>query len=449
MPDSDSLKNVLFTAYWFPPGGEHGVQRAAKFCKYLPDFGYRPLVLTGEEKDIRHKRDPSLLADVEGTKVFRCTGFERFLVQWPVKMRLNVLVWLLLRPDRYVLEWGPAAKRTAMKIAKEYPISAIVTTLMPMSNALLGLKLKRLLGVPWIVDYRDPWTTCTWRVWPTRLHFWWESRQERRVLEAADAAVVVTPQMKINLARRFPQFAHKIHVICNGFDSADFAGLPEPSHNHRLRIGYTGGFSDWDARPRGAGLGPLRKVVFYADRSSDLSTHSPLYLFRAVRALLDERPELREAVRITFAGKFSAKNAALVKELKLEDVVSVKGYLPHAESIQLLADSDVLFFALPTPLDGGRSHMHAGKLFEYLAAEKPILAAIPHGDAKDLIESARAGWCVEPRDVDGMKSLLEQLIEEKQKAQALTVHPNREYIAQYDRRALTGKLAALLDTLLC
>ncbi|HUT09875.1 MAG TPA: glycosyltransferase [Thermoguttaceae bacterium] len=446
MPDSTTLKNVLFAAYWFPPGGEHGVQRAAKFCKYLPDFGYRPLVLTGQEKDIRHKLDPSLLADVRDTKVFRCAGFERFLVQLPLKMGLEVLLWLVLRPDQNVLSWLPAARRMASKIAEEYPISAIYATMLPMSDALLGLKLKKLLGVPLIVDYRDPWTTCARSVWPTRLHYWWESRQERRVLSEADAVVVVTPTMKERLVRKFPECEGKTHVIYNGFDLQDLPPEREAPGKGPLRIGFAGVLTGHDSRQRGARLGILSKFFCYRNELTDYSTGSPYYLLHALRALLDESPDLAGQISLTFAGKFGQSNWQVVEELDLQGVVSFKGYIPHNESIRLLSDSDVLFMPMQSPPDGQRSYNLSGKIFEYLGTKRPILATVPEGDLRDVLDRARAGWCVDPRDVDGIKSLLGKLVKKKM-AGTLSTTQDQQYVMQFERRELTRQLAELLDSL--
>jgi len=151
--------------------------------------------------------------------------------------------------------------------------------------------------------------------------------------------------------------------------------------------------------------------------------------------------------RDSFAGNFGEENLRLVRELKLNGLVSVKQYLPHRESIRLLAESDVLFLPLFSFVDGPRNYMYTGKLFEYLGARKPILAALPEGDARDLVERARAGWCVDPRDVDAIKALLGQLVERKM-AGTLRIHPHEQLIMQFERREQTGRLAALFDSLL-
>ncbi len=310
-------KNILYVAHSFPPAGGATVQRSTKFCKYLPDFGYRPLVLTCTEDAIDRKLDRSLLEEVRETPIFRCRGYERFLVQLPQKLKLRVLTWFFLRPDPLALAWVPQATRTAMDIAEKYPISAIFVTVPPHSCTSLGVRMKKLLNVPLVVDYRDFWTECTWSLWPTKFHHRFEMRQERRVLAAADAIVVVTPTMKDILARRYPQHEGKIHVIANGFDPEDIPDSNGKPNTGPLRIGFTGHLLNYDLRQHRLSKGPLSGLLLYANERPDFSTHTPLYLFRAVRALLDERPELESKISLSFAGDFG-NNRELVNRFDLE-----------------------------------------------------------------------------------------------------------------------------------
>lgn len=452
------MRNVLFVAYFFPPRGGPAVQRPAKFAKYLPDFGYKPLVLTAAETEIESVLDRTLLEELRGATIFPCRGYERSIVRLPRKLGLHRLVSFCLLPDRNILAWVPPATQMARRIARRHPINVIYTCVGPFSNALLGLRLKKLLGVPWVVDYRDPWTSGTGTVWATKLHMRFQEHQERCVLQIADAIVVVTPTMKDLLARKYPRCANKIHVIYNGFDQQDFhrIGQQDPfrrqerRESHKLRMGFTGAMLDYDANPAGMKYSFLDKLwvslFAYQPRPADLSTRSPFYLLHAVRALLDERPELADELAFSFAGRFGERNLRLVRELKLEKVVSAKGYQSHDQAVQVLMDSDVLFLPINSEKDGRRSYNLSGKVFEYFAAEKPILAAVPEGDLRDLIERAGAGWCVEPHDVGAIKSLIEELVEKKA-AGTLSINPDRRYIMQFERRELTRQLAALFHSL--
>jgi glycosyltransferase involved in cell wall biosynthesis len=435
------VKNLLLVAHNFPPAAGPAVQRPAKFAKYLPEFGYRPLVLASGAPRNKHAPDQSLLDGLQQTEVVSCYGRERYL---PLLQRagLGFLAKFCLLPDREVL-WVPAALRAATELAKQRPLHAIFTTVRPWSCVLLGQQLKKTLGIPWVLDYRDPWTTGN-TSWPTPLHRWHDVRQEREAVRAADAIVVVTPTMKELLVKAFPEARGKVHVICNGYDGEDFIDLTPAPPPDRLRIGYTGGLVDYD--PFWGGLAALRAKLLRPRTSSDWSTHSPFYLLRAVRALLDERPEWNDRIELCFAGGFGKANRRHVERLGLGHVVSVQGYLAHDRSVRLLMDCDVLFLPMVSPCDGQRSYNLSGKVFEYLAAGKPILAAVPEGDARDLIRRARAGWCVDPRDVESLRNHLRALVEQKLSGSTGSA-PDREYVARFERRELTRQLAALLDSL--
>ena len=447
----DGMKNVLLVAYQFPPRGGTPVQRPAKFAKYLPAFGYRPLVLTRTYDRELTDTDATLMKDVEGIDVFHCRGWERLVVDLPRKLKLNPLVSFWLCPDKGVLAWVPSAVRAARRIAAEHPLSAIWTTVDPFSNVLLGARLKKIFGVPWVVDYRDPWTDESRAVWPTKLHYRWAERQERRALAYADAIVVVTPGMKELLVRRYPQWAAKIHVIYNGFDRDDLSPIARPAPGPRLEIGHAGALFPCSAHYGGHGqlAKPLEwwiKHVAFRLGETDYSTHSPYYLLQAARALLDEHPELSDKLRISFAGHFNEPNRRLVEQLKLESVVELKGFLPHTQCIAHLESCDALFLPLHSPGGGRRCEIIPAKVFEYLALGKPILAAVPDGDLRDLVQRSGAGWCVAPKDVQAIKRLLQEMIEKKM---AHTLHVDRDEaaIAQFDRKELTRQLASLLDKL--
>lgn len=444
-------RNVLFIAYYFPPTGGPAVQRSAKFVKYLPDFGYRPLVITAGEGNVDCAvRDPSLLDGLDEQSVVRCKGYERWVTKFPRTVGLSPVTSFFLRPDKNILAWVPCAVRSARQLAASEGASAIYTSIGPFSSVLLGARLKRRLGVPWIVDYRDPWTDDEMGMWPSRLHYRFECRQERRALAVADAVVVVTPGMQEMMVRRYPQLASRVHLIPNGFDRADFTGLEPDPPKDLLRISYTGSCVDYDFRPevvRVSGLIAAWVTRFgYRNGQLDLSTYSPLYLLRAVKELLCRRPQLAAKLEVCFAGCFGERNHELVRTLGLQDVVRELGYLSHRDSIRTLMSSDLLFLPLPSPSEGRRSYHYSGKIFEYLASGRPILGAVPPGDAHDLIERARAGWCVDPYDTPVFADLLGNLVDRKL-AGGLRIDSDRQVIDQLDRRVLTGRLATLLDSL--
>ncbi len=452
------MRNVLFIAREFPPQAGVGVVRSAKFAKYLPEFGYRPIVLTGVDALRGIQEDRSLLSGLEDTTIVRCAERGRRAYKALGRMKLNRLLSFCVRPDLQRVTWVPGAEQAAVRIAAEHRLDLIYTSAPPYSSVLLGSRLRRRLGLPWLADYRDPWTNEWNCVWPTRLHHWWETCQERRALARADRITIATPTMAELLLRRYPEFAGKVDVIPNGFDREDIdavlsAGAVSPWPElppECLRIGYAGTLADYGDQPF-ASRSPLTRLagslLGYRCGEADRTTGSPYYLLKALRRLLDESPELQGRVHVAFAGVFGPRNTAMVDELGLRRQVSILGWLPNHEGLRLLADSDVLFLPALFLSRSHRGYIQNAKAFEYLALGKPILATVPPGDLHDLIERSHAGWCADPYETSALTGLLRQMVGLRARGE-LICDADREYIAQFHRRELTRRLASYFDRLM-
>ena len=435
-------RNVLFVAYYFPPRCGSGVQRSAKFAKYLPRCGYEPIVLTAALDDLPAARDDGLLRELPNVTVYRARSHEA-LVRKLGAAGLGPLISLLVRPDAESL-WRRHAVKLARKIAARHKIDLVYTSAQPWSSALVGLELKQMLGVPWVLDFRDLWAECTHATWPTRLHFWLDRWLERRVVREADAIVVVSPGMAQALAEAHPEHAHKLHVIHNGYDGDDIPESAPPLSSPRLKVAFAGRLQSWR---QGGPVRRLARALGYRNCVTDFSTHSPLYLLRAVSGLLAKRPDLAGRLRVDLIGQVGRDNEKLVTEMGLDRVVELGGRLSHHEAVAALQAADVLFLPMMTEEDERRSYNVSGKLFEYLALGKPILAAVPEGDAGDIVRRAGAGWVIAPYDVEGMTTLLAQLIE-RGPEMLRRLHRDEDYIRQFEREALARQLADLFASLL-
>ncbi len=440
------MQNILFISYYFPPRGGSGVQRAAKFAKYLPQFGYLPHVITSSLDDITATSDASLLNDVDGIPIYRASGREPLVKKLGAR-RLGFAISACLRPDAQIL-WKREAVPLALQVAAREGPRAIYSTVQPFSSAVVGLALKRRLKLPWILDFRDPWVGSTSVVWPSKLHHNYDARLEAACVREADAVVSVTNGMCELIRRRYPWAGDKIFKIHNGFDAEDFMDNPPPSSSEwrpGLRIAFAGRLYSVSNREKGArGLG---KVLSHRNCRLDYTTHSARYLLEAVALLKKSRPDVASELLIEFAGNIPEDNEALAADLGVQQNVVFHGMLPHSDAIRLVSASDAVFLPMRTECDGSRSYNESGKIFEYLAQRKPILAAVPEGDAADLVRNARAGWVVNPYDVHAIKNLLIRLIEQKRTGMLQAAHDDA-FIAQFERRRLTGELAVVLDSLL-
>ena len=441
----EQLRKILMIAYHFPPATSSAVQRSGKFAKYLPRFGYQPVVLAGGTDAWAFANDPAMVAELGATPIVRCPARPSRWMRAIRRIGMPQINPGLFLGDPLSRTWLPDALRAGMQLASQHRLQAIYASFSPSAAILLGCQLKKTLGIPLILDFRDPWTTA-YRLWLTPLHYVYEARQERAALAIADRIVVVTPTMREILVEQFPQHASKIHVIPNGYDEDDIQPLADPPPpSQTLRIGFTGMLVDYQHDRFLSKLTGLAKRVVCGSPPNDKTTHTPYYLFRAIRALLDEHPGWKSRLSLRFAGGFGAGNERLVAAFGLQSIVTLKGYLTHGESVKTLMESDVLFLPIVSPTNGRRSYIHCGKLFEYLASGKPILAAVPEGDAKTLIQEAGAGWCVDPYDIQGVKRLLEELIVRKE-AGTLGIRRDEECVRRFERKVLTGQLASLFDS---
>jgi glycosyltransferase involved in cell wall biosynthesis len=437
---------VLFAAYYFPPRGGAGVQRSLKFVKYLRRQGWEPTVLTTGYSRRSAAYDESLAAEVpEGTEVVSVPSDEDFFVRLS-RAGLGRAAGFVLRPDTAVT-WVRRALAVARRLHVERPFDAVYTSVQPWSIGLLGMDMKRRFGLPWVVDFRDPWSRSMHLVWPTKIHWLLDRRLERQYLEAADVCVVVTPTMADGLREDHPGVdASKIRVIQNGYDVEDADAAPE-AEDGKFTVVFTGKFQyDWSADGGGRGLRErLRLAGTYERRDVMLDTHSPIYFLKGLEDFLRRRPQRRPRVRAVFAGLVGRGNEALVGELGLSDVVECPGYLPHTKSVALARSADALLLPMFTTKDGEERVPYAsGKVYEYIAARRPILALAQAGDARDVALGSGLGLAAPPRDVDAISRAIEELYDAWE-ACSRRFAPNEEFIGRFTREALTAQLAEALD----
>lgn len=455
--------NILLVTYDFPPGLA-GVRRVVKLAKYLPEFGLDPLVLAARP-DESLPPDTATLAEVErqGYPVCRTPSFDAYQLRrmmararagWRRALsRLDESVkpdepppasdeaapadtpglppavpaaphapgplsraaaavfrrlspWLLLPDDR--VGWLPFARWAAWRMMRGRPVRYVLTSSYPNSAHLVGWWLKRRFKVTWIADFRDGWTRNPYFArYPTPLHRWLDARLERRVLREADVILTVSGPIADHL--RQAGGGDRVHVVPNGYDPDDFRDL-EPLEFDRFTIGYTG--------------------TLFMQRS-------PESFFAAVRGLLDNHPGMADQFQVVFRTRFKPEHEQAIRDLGLEGVVRNLGMGTYRDALQLQISSDALLV-----LEGDAPNaeiMLTQKIFEYLAAGKPILAVTPKGALADLVRRTRAGVVVAPDNVFQIKERLWELFHGMTRFE-----PDTELIRTFDRRELARTVARLL-----
>jgi glycosyltransferase involved in cell wall biosynthesis len=420
------MRRVLMLAYYFPPVGGGGVQRTRKFVEYLPQHGYESVVVTGPDtraKIVWAPDDHSL--EPPDAEVLRVPGPEPALSLAQSRAER----WLRIQEQR-VRWWIDGAVATGLQAARQADV--IYASMSPFGSGQAAARLSRETGTPWVADLRDPWALDEWLVYTTRLHRRAEMRLMRRTLASAAAIVMNTPEATAALLRHFPELGDRpVVTITNGFDSADFAGPPPERADDAFRIVHAGSVHTGSGH-RHRRLRHVRRALGGAVPGLDILPRSDVYLLQAVDRLLADRPDLCRRLEVHLAGVAGG----------VDGVVHRRGYLPHAETIGLMRSADLLFLPMHDLPPGTRARIVPGKAYEYLATGRPILAAVPDGDARDLLARAGSVTLCRPTDTAAMARAIAARVDDGGGGRDL------EPLRRFERRALTADLAGLFDRVL-
>lgn len=423
------LPRVLIITYYWPPTGGSGVQRWLKFAKYLPEAGWEPVIFTPENPDF-DLRDESLEKEVpQQLEVIKFPIWEPYQLFSKVKRKSKthpgrlleqkergvlekIAIWAranLLVPDPRVF-WVKPSVKFLTDLAKSGQFQAVITTGPPHSMHLIGRELKRKTGLPWIADFRDPWSE--WEFLDTLpMSKRVKSRHrklEDSVLKEANAVMTISPTFQRDLER----LAHrKIHLLTNGFDPKDIPNgfFPKEKQAGIIHLVYSGVID---------------------------SIRNPIPLLKAMR---EEFMETEDQVKLTFVGKVSEQIREFVAEDKwLSERIKFPGYVNHGEVFEFYRQADALILIL-TDTKNAKGNI-PGKLFEYMSTGIPILAlGDPEGDAAQILQEANAGKVIRHEDFVGIQVALRELMDAgKEKKDT----PNLD---RFSRKFLTFDLAKILN----
>jgi glycosyltransferase involved in cell wall biosynthesis len=408
-----AVRILVVSMYW-PPAGGAGVQRPLKLAGHLADLGHDVHVLAPDDPKWLH-RDPSLVSPANvsvhrarnlgprsrlpGEELRAARGLDRAVLRAELALRG------LLVPDASVL-WSLAAASKARALVRELGIDVVLTTSPPGSVHLAGAAARRLPGVRWVADLRDSIVRHSHR----RHELRGEARLARLLAERADAIVgasrAIADEMR-TLGPRGP-----VVEIGNGCDFEDFDGL-EYNPAERFRITHVGSF-----------MGP-----------------------RSPRAFLEALARVDGDVVARFAGDFRSTDREYASALGLGDRLQLLPYRTRREALALQRDSDALLLLIPEAGGRGRGVL-SGKVFEYLAAERPILAAVPpDGEAAALVRETGAGVVVAPDDVEATAAALVELQAGWRAGELVATPLAPDQRARLSRRTRAEELSALLERL--
>lgn len=411
------MKKVLIITYYWPPSGGGGVQRWLKFAKYLPEYGWEPIIYTPENPSF-DLQDMSLLSEVspetdvikfpiwEPYQLFesfsgqktpsqglaKSTKKKSFLSNFALWVRGNFFI-----PDPRRFWVRPSIKFLTDFVASN-EIDTIVTTGPPHSMHLIGLGLKKKTGIKWVADFRDPWSK--WDMLNTFklgvLAKWQHSRLELRVLKHADEVMTVSDTWADDFRHIYQR---KYHVVTNGFDAEDFNNIQDDVSNDKLKLYHFG----------------------------------LINAFRSPKGFWDALKEYNQEVEVQLTGTVSDEIMEMIhSDALLDKVVDITPPIPHDQVVHSFSKADALLLILNNS-ENAKGHL-PGKLFEYLASKRPILALGPRdSDAAKIIRETNTGIVV---NHDNKQEILKALKRIREEAYI----PNIKEIEKFSRKALTEKL---------
>ena len=393
-----SNNKILIITYYWPPCGGAGVQRWLKFTKYMPEYGWEPLVLTVDPSYAQYPAvDESLKVDINPSlKVYRTKAMNYFMLGKSSRSKKQLSsgsvfdnnnirnrLARFIRGNFFIPDprkgWNRYAIGKASELIREEGINYVVTTSPPHSTQLIGLKLKSLFpGIKWICDLRDPWTDIYYyrkfySTLPARIY---DRRLEKKVLQQADRVTTVGKRLAELFSSKLNNAGEKISVITNGYDEEDFASESTENNTGRTTITYVGSISDQY---------PVRGF---------LSALNKLYLTGELNKLT-----------VRFVGKLSSRIKSIIDSSPVSTAIECIPYTDHKKAVQYMIESTILLMLIPEYKQN--EIIITGKLFEYLRSKRVILCiGPPDGDAADIIHEMKSGNVFKDSATESIKSFI-------------------------------------------
>lgn len=419
------MRRVLVLAYYFPPMGLSGVQRVAKFVKYLPEHGWLPTVLTVDPAGY-FAYDETLLHEVEsaGVDIVRTSTWDptrlfgrEETVPLPSESKrkwLSTLSQFFFVPDNKI-GWMPHALRVGKRLLDEQHFDAIFSSAPPYTAHLIAARLSQKSGLPLVLDFRDDWVGNPRHVYPTPLHRRLNAALEHYTMRASRHAITINEPIRQGLIERNTRGEEQpsVKLIPQGFDPSDFDCDVPPVSSDKMSFLYTG--------------------IFY-------DAQTPDYFLQALARFVEHQPMARPQIEAVFVGLLPDASQQLIDRLGIRDMIRYEGYVTHQEAVNHQLAADVLWMTIGRR--PGAEGISTSKLFEYFGTRKPVLALVPPGAAQQDLEPYGAATIIAPDDVPAIAAMIATLFDQWQ-AKSLPC-PNESYVQQFDRHALAGHLADLL-----
>lgn len=428
------MKRALIITYYWPPIGGSGVQRWVKFAKYLPSEGWQPVIYTPENPDLS-SIDESLLNDIPSeAEIIKRPIIEPYNIyrkltgsKGQIKIEANpggggkgsflkrLSMWVrgnLFMPDPRCL-WIRPSVRFLKKYLKEHPVDVIISTGPPQSMHLIARKVSLATGIPWVADFRDPWTKIFYFK-HLRLGKWAERKHhilEQQVLDDATAVVAVSPLVQQDFAA---MTSTPVHLVTNGYDESDYTEDIVTDGN--FNVVHTGLLT---------------------------AEGNPVELWKALGEKCANDTDFASKFRLVLAGRTDKKVLEDISKAGLDNFLTDYGYIDHNKAVQLQRSASLLI--LPIREEPETKAILPGKLFEYLAARRPILGVgTSEGAMATVLQETNAGKIFNWGDSEDISKHIDGLWNECKNGKEIVLNAD---IEQYSRRMTTKKMVELFNNI--
>lgn len=415
-------RHALFVAFHVPPeASSSGVLRTLKYIRYLDELDWRVTVVS-PRVDAYTVTDEALVSQLPASCRVVRTPFLN------TKRHLAVMgryLALLAVPDTWIgwLPWGVAAGR---RIAAEDPFELVYSTSPHATAHLIAQRIARHARRPWVSDFRDPWYEDIPEpgapAGPVFRGI--DRRLERSVIVGCQRVVTSTVSLRDSFRARYPgEVPDKFVAILNGYDEADFASLPAaPPAGPRLTILHAG--------------------------TINAEFRDPRPFFSALRSCIDAGLLTADELCVRFlgGGEFADDRALRdsVEQSGLARAVELLPRVPYAQSLEQLAGADLLLLLQSSPDTTG---LVPAKLYEYLRAQKPVIALVPDGATGEILGQVHGGWAVDPGDTQSLRAAVADAVGRWRTGTLGDARADLAVLRRFDRKALTGELARIFDDL--
>lgn len=432
---SDSPRKVLVITYYWPPSGGSAVLRWLKFARYLHEFGWLATIYTPSNPEpqafdqallkeipdsvtvIKRKiREPYRIFKILTGQKYNDTLTASFVSEREKGWIYGLLIWIrgnFFIPDARKF-WIRPSIRYLTKYLEDNPHDAVVSTGPPHSMHLIAMGIKARLNIPWVADFRDPWTNIDFYN-ELKLSSGADRKHrvlEKKVLTSADAVITVGPAMTSEFKN---MGCSNVYTITNGYDEISDNRLKEPA-----------------------------KEFSFLHVGSMPSARNPKVLWTVLGDIASEDPGFRSDLVIHLIGKVDYTVLRSITESGLGDMLKKQDHIPHHHVFPFLKQASVLLLVINDSPNAGS--ILTNKFYEYLSASRPILAIGPEdGDAALILNRSGAGRMF---DYDNRKELHDHIVDLYNRYKSGTLTADVRNISQYNRRNLTAELASLLDSVI-